>query len=57
MMKLKNNLLFDVCFKGQGLPSVFVEVPFTGTLVVEVLRLTEMFALAKHTATALMSLC
>lgn len=52
-----HSLLFDACLKGQGLPGVFAEVPFTGTLVVKVLRLTEMFALTEHTAATLMSLC
>lgn len=57
MVKLQNhNLLFDVCFKGQGLAGVFCEVPVTGTLVVKVLRFTEMLALTKYAAATLMSL-
>lgn len=53
----KLNILPDICLKRQGLAGLLAAVPVTGTLVVKVLRLTEMFAVTKHTATALMGLC
>lgn len=51
------DVLPDICLKGQGLAGLFIAVPVTGTLVVKVLRMTEMTAFAKHAATSFMCLC
>lgn len=51
------DILPDIYLKGQGLADLFIAVPVTGTLVVKVLRMTEMIAFAKQAATSFMCLC